>query len=243
MFTFVVPARLSTTQACGQRRCGRRTWTALRAPRHPSAQTTNACKPRKSCPSARICSLSHDKKCLGWSGPVRPTKWLNPPGRVWSTNVLAADGPPSCLRRPCGIKSAPDALARLEPRAQQPRQWRLTPLPPCYSVSSHSRLGNGRVYRRLDASRSFPASASARDHFWNGRRNQGRPRCRSGFNWGLVLRGMPPIDRIKRHLPPIPPNSCALAANDCWHRTSISTGWVRGCQANIGPPAPRYHPA
>lgn len=150
---------------------------------------------------------------------------------------------PSCLRRPCGIKGAPDALGRLEPRAQQPRQWHLTPLPPCYAGSSRSRLTSGRVYRRLDASRSFPASASARDHSWIGRRNQGRPRCRSGLKWGLVLRGMPLIDRIKRHLPPIPPNSCALAANDCWHRTSISTGWARACQANIGPPGPRYHPA
>lgn len=118
----------------------------------------------------------------------------------------------TCCLRPCGIKMAQSRVGSTQTPDQQPCQWVLTPLPPCYPPSSHSRRASSAS---MDASRSFLFHLLARGESMLARRrtraghvvDRGRPGSDRGF-W--FLWSTPLIDRITRHLAPSPLDSCCL---------------------------------
>lgn len=108
---------------------------------------------------------------------------------------------------------------------QQPCQWHLTPFPPCYSISSHSRRP---CDASMDASRSFFTSASARDQCWPGvapgpaTLSIGASRSGRGLHFCGDRLSLTGLHATCRHLRS---TVATLAANGCSYRTSISA-WV-----------------
>lgn len=202
-------------------------WFARR-PRGPTSSfgtRSNAWKPRTSRPSARTLSVSHYKSALGSSvaGPARPAEWLNPSGsRVEDQNAgqerpLAFGHVVSRRLRRVGSTRTPD---------QQPCQWHLTPLPPCCSISSHSRRASDAS---MDASRSFLTPASARDHQCEldvapgpATLSIGASRSGRGLHFCGGRLSLTGLHATCRHLRSI---VATLAANDCSDRTPISVWW------------------